>query len=220
MMACKLYIVLSLVFLKVVLFRSDNNKIIKMKEKKSDVSTYGYIREELNENGINMLNEALIIKKKEDPLINIKWSRDFGEECSTGINILNDDITIERSTFMFGSQPCFIDTIITNKMCKKFEIEFIIIQLSYSSDFNFGYKYKDKHGSGPINFISASNIKSLKFGDIIKLSFDFENDTLQIYHNNNYIKQVSLNGDKSILPGISLLNILDSIQIGNYNLYN
>ena len=203
---------------------SEHNKV-EDTEKRTDLSTYGYIREELHENGnISNVNEELIhniaqIIIKYHPLTDIKWSAKYGE-CSHGLTVSNNNSTIERNQWMFGFQSCFIDTIITNEMCKRFEIEFVFIFINYPSDFHFGYQSKDGQDLGGFNFISAAAIESLDEGDIIKVSFDFETDDWSIYHNDNYINKHSLNGIKSLLPGVSLLRSGGSVQIGNHNFYN
>ena len=203
---------------------SDDEANEKLKKEKKSLSTYGYIRQQLKKyNNIYIINKEELINNivkiiiKYHPLIDIKWIT-----SPMGYKTSNSHLTIRRIP-SFGALPAFIDTTITNKMCNKFKIELIIKFLSYGNDFQFGYEAsaecKDEDdGSGEIKF--KKGLESFKNGDDIKLLFDFVNDEWSIYHNNVEIYKTSLNGNKSILPGISLLRNGETIQIGNCNFYN
>ena len=50
-------------------------------------------------------------------------------------------------------------------------------------------------------------------GDIFTLSFDFVKDCIDIYHNYRYADTTPLDGRKSIIPGVSVWDYQDSIEI-------
>ena len=70
----------------------------------------------------------------------------------------------------------------------------------------------------PLNYANTSLTK-FKSGDKLKLVFDFLINIIQIYHNNNFIDKVSLNGNKCVIPGVSLCRPGYSVKIGKYNFY-
>lgn len=55
-------------------------------------------------------------------------------------------------------------------------------------------------------------------GDIFMLSFDFINDCIKIYHNNVYADKITLEGNKSIIPGVSIWNYSAYVEIVYFNL--
>ena len=52
-----------------------------------------------------------------------------------------------------------------------------------------------------------------KNGDTFRLCFDFKNDSWTIYHNDCYAVQLSMNGYKTIIPGISVFCMDEEIEI-------
>ena len=62
-----------------------------------------------------------------------------------------------------------------------------------------------------------SSIK-FKCGDIFDLTFDFVQNKISIYHNNNFAVDISLNGNKSVIFAVSLKSRDASIEILNYEL--
>ena len=89
----------------------------------------------------------------------------------------------------------------------------------------------DENSNSSVGIYAHSNYKSLSLfddkhiahdlistqkpnnGSIIILSFDFNNNILMIYHNSMKGGEISLNGHKSIIPGVSLCYDGDSIDI-------
>ena len=61
-----------------------------------------------------------------------------------------------------------------------------------------------------LDYKSTTNFQN---GDIFGMSFDFKNDSLQLYHNNNKADKISLYGDKTAIPALSLTNKHDEIEI-------
>ena len=55
-------------------------------------------------------------------------------------------------------------------------------------------------------------------GSVVRLSFHFKNDNLTAYHDDKKAGETSLNGNKSVIPGVSLCNKDDSIEIIKYEL--
>ena len=81
------------------------------------------------------------------------------------------------------------------------------------------YVYDISIGSGKteLSYTSDTNFKSK---DTFTLSFDFDNNTLQIYHNENAADKISLCQIKSVIPGVSLTNKDSTVQILSCKLYN
>ena len=64
---------------------------------------------------------------------------------------------------------------------------------------------------GSLSYRPQTNFQS---GDIFTLSFDFVNDCVEFYHNDNKAPGIiSFNGAKCIIPAISLIDKGDSIQV-------
>eukprot|EP01084_Bolivina_argentea_P017816 33238_1 len=55
-----------------------------------------------------------------------------------------------------------------------------------------------------------------KGGDTFLFCFNFVNDNLIVYHNNNKMDTLSLNGNKNIIPAVSLIRDGSSVQIRAY----
>lgn len=52
-----------------------------------------------------------------------------------------------------------------------------------------------------------------KDGDVFTMMFDFMNDCIEIYHNYRYADRISLQGHKSLIPGVSIWNLNASVEI-------
>ena len=61
--------------------------------------------------------------------------------------------------------------------------------------------------------------KTFKSGDIFSLKFNFKENSIQIYYNGKKTDKISLNGDKSIIPAISLKYTNDAIQIIKHSFF-
>ena len=49
--------------------------------------------------------------------------------------------------------------------------------------------------------------------DIFRLSFDFKNDQANIYHNDNYVDKISLDGCTAITPAFALKSMSEELEV-------
>ena len=101
---------------------------MKIKEEIKHLLIFGYIRNEIPSKQLNNFIFKLILKLY--PLNDIKWSGN-SDECSICLKHLNSDVTLKWGFGLIGDSKQnaftgFVNTVITNEMCKKFDIEFII----------------------------------------------------------------------------------------------
>eukprot|EP01084_Bolivina_argentea_P110625 197483_1 len=66
-----------------------------------------------------------------------------------------------------------------------------------------------------LNYTASSNFKQ---GDKVKLSFNFDNKTLSLYHNESRVEILSLNNCKTITPAITMSKKNDKIEIIKYEI--
>ena len=99
---------------------------IQTKEERKQLSVFGYIRQILKETEypVEFIDNIAKLIIEFYPLNDIKWSRN-DKECSA-FRHFNSDKGIKRADVQFGCCSCFINTVITNTMCAKFDIEFIV----------------------------------------------------------------------------------------------
>ena len=71
------------------------------------------------------------------------------------------------------------------------------------------------HYFSKLTYKSSCNFKN---GDTFTLSFNFNKDYFQIYHNDKAADKISLNGNKTVIPGISIMN-KTSIQVIKWEMY-
>ena len=71
-----------------------------------------------------------------------------------------------------------------------------------------------KHSKSKVGIISK-----FQSGDIIKLLFCFKQDKWEIYHNDNFVKKISLNGNKTIIPGVGIKATYCWVEIMECNFY-
>eukprot|EP01084_Bolivina_argentea_P168266 291855_1 len=76
------------------------------------------------------------------------------------------------------------------------------------------YEYKNNQYSALL-----STNHCFKDKDEFTLSFDFINDALHIFHNDNLSDTISLDNVKEIMPGISLIYKGDTVQVTQWNFY-
>ena len=215
--------------------------------KRAELLTCGFIHE-WNKQNIKtncIIPEELILTFCKFHAINdITWNTQF---IGHGIEFTKNDKmatfkpwTVKR--FWGRLASLFVNKIISNKMCKKFEIKYIVN--GGLSKCGFGYiptiafdkfnprqalgndnqqlgedksvglyldgqttklKVVTGHGFGNVKLDakSLSNLSTrLLTGGIIGLLFDFENDQLEIYHNDTFVNKLCLEGHKKFNPCI------------------
>ena len=176
------------------------------------------------------------------PIDDITWNTEIKGH---GIDFTKDNkqATFEPHTVMrywCGKASLFVNKIISDKMCKRFEIKYV-----HNGDLNisgFGYiptsafykfdvyqalgdngqqlgedesvglflrnsKLEIITGDGFGNIkLDAKSLNDLNTDDkegIIGLLFDFENDALEIYHDDTFVNKLGLDGHKSIIPAFT-----------------
>lgn len=77
----------------------------------------------------------------------------------------------------------------------------------------------DKPGGRPDHEIDYRPESKFVSGDQFGMIFNFVQDSLSIYHNDQLIEAVSLNGFKSIIPAFSFCSLKNTCKIIKYN-YN
>ena len=197
--------------------------------------TCGYIRE----TSINVIIPSDII----DMIISyfyiaIAWNTEKYDNVHCILSKENTMTTLSDQVCDFA--VCAINPVISSEVCKRVDIGFQIYGRhnpdcfiygnitstikdwgAYIKDIlndtksiagvqNFYFNYDKMHQIMVISYRAEFNFRS---NEQIILSFDFEEDHFQIYHNNQTGAKLSLNGNKEIGIAASLQNVNDSIEI-------
>ena len=159
---------------------------IDIKIRNKNLLIFGYIRNELSHSK-QLIDFIFKIILKLYPLNDIKWSTS-NYECSSRLKHSNSDLTLKRQGGKRSfAQPVattgFVNTVITNEICKKFDIEFIIHgnygdiyfgfisskSALYNGNFNIGAPFKDDNKNRNISsyFHLWTQCRSLLYYDNI-----------------------------------------------------
>ena len=244
--------------LKAIIYEQDNIPVF-LNSNKLNLLIYGYIREWNND---NVSNDSMTIPQDLlktfilfYPINEIKFN---STKYGSALKFEKEHKIVGISTSLFAYPTAILNTIITDEICNRFEIEYVV---KHTCQFlaGFGYipleswQYYNIHngfgrqmlrgGTGKdyskgmyvgqgCEYLAVSyrghwykerlNYKPLKkfrSGDIIKLVYDFDKDEFCMYYKDIFVDKTSLEGEKSIIPGVCLSFDYITLEIYDYTFH-
>ena len=90
------------------------------------------------------------------------------------------------------------------------------VSIYLSKCWNKFYLYDKNHRYSEIR---GNKMDQWKNDDTFTMSFNFEWNRLDLYHNEEYVASISLNGYKSVIPAFNLCGACDEISIKNFEFF-